>query len=745
MSADATGAAGRSPRARCAAPAPSAAPGGAWARARRLGALVAHMGPRWAAFRAAYVARRRLGLLERATPPRPWSAAPLAELVVDPALADPARYLARRRAEAAPLPFEPGGPPAPSGGFGAWDAAAEPPQAEAAAQRRGELRFFGGPAVPVGAPPRWTRNALDGREAPAGAHWSRIGDFGLGDIKAIWEPSRFAWAFALARAYARDGDDAHAELFWALLEDWRAHNPPHRGPNWKCGQETSLRLIACAFAAHVFLRSPATTPARAALLAELAAVSAERVGANIAYALSQRNNHGVSEAAGLFTAGALFPELRGAAAWEARGRALLERLADELIYPDGCFSQHSANYQRLALHGFLWAIAVARRQGRPLSAALHERVGRAALLLHQLQDEATGRLPRYGNDDSALALPLSGCRPDDYRPALQAAAFLTRGVRWYPPGPWDEELLWLGGRAALAAPLEPPARRDLRAEDGGLFTLRGAEGFVFTHCGGFRDRPGHADLLHADVWWRGLNVACDAGTYSYNAPEPWDASLGETARHNTVTVDGLSQMERFGRFLWLPWARGAAAPARRSPRGHLAVWEGWHDGYARLPSPVEHRRALVLLGGRAWLVIDRLVSRGEHAYALHWHAPDWPYAWDGAGALALATPAGSYHLRCGVAGAPGAASLVRADPRGPRGWRAERYGALVPALDLELSARGARVCFWSILGPELAEAALDGGLLAARGPGWQAVLALGDGPGPLVRAAVLGGALEDRL
>ncbi|HMQ31978.1 MAG TPA: alginate lyase family protein [Chloroflexaceae bacterium] len=715
------------------------------ARIGRAGALLTHMGPRWVAFRAAYAARLRLGLLERATPARPWADAPLAELVADPALADPAAYLAHRRAVPPALPFDPGDPPAPPEGFGPWDAAAEPPHAEAAELRRGELRFFGGPAVPVGMPPRWGRNALAGLEAPAGAHWSRIGDFGHGDIKAIWEPSRFAWAFALARAYARDGDDAHAELFWALLEDWRAHSLPHSGPNWKCGQETSLRLIACACAAHAFLHSPATTPARAALLAELAAVSAERVGANLAYALSQRNNHGVSEAAGLFTAGALFPELRGAAGWEARGRALLERLAAELIYPDGCFSQHSANYQRLALHGFVWAIALARRQGRPLSAALHERVGRAALLLHQLQDEATGRLPRYGNDDGALALPLSGCPARDYRPALQAAAYLTRGVRWYPPGPWDEELLWLGGPAALAAPLEPPARGDLRAAAGGLYTLRGAEGFLFTHCGGFRDRPGHADLLHADLWWRGLNVACDAGTYSYNAPEPWDTSLGETARHNTVTVDGLSQMERFGRFLWLPWARGEAAPARRSPRGHLAVWEGRHDGYARLAQPVAHRRALVRIAERAWLVIDRLASRGEHAYTLHWHTPDWPHAWDGAGALGLSTPAGPYQLRCGVVGAAGSASLVRADPEGPRGWRAERYGALAPALDLELSARGASVCFWTVLGPEPAEVALDGGLLVARGTGWQAVVALGEGRGPLVRTAVLGGALEDRL
>jgi len=53
----------------------------------------------------------------------------------------------------------------------------------------------------------------------------------------IWEPSRFGFAYALVRAYWRSGDERYAELFWQLVEDWRANNTPQLGPNWKCGQE----------------------------------------------------------------------------------------------------------------------------------------------------------------------------------------------------------------------------------------------------------------------------------------------------------------------------------------------------------------------------------------------------------------------------------------------------------------------------------------------------------------------------
>jgi asparagine synthase (glutamine-hydrolysing) len=405
------------------------------------------------------------------------------------------------------------------------------------------------------------------------------------------------------------------------------------------------------------------------------------------------------------------------------------------------------NYQRLALHDFLWAIAVARRQGRPLSAALHARVGRAARLLFQLQDAPTGRLPRYGHDDGSLVLPLSGCAYHDYRPALQAAAFLTEGVRWYPPGPWDEELLWMGGAEALRAPLAPPARGELSALDSGLHTLRGESGFAFIHCGSFRDRPGHADLLHLDLWWRGQNIARDAGTYSYNAVERWDTSFGETAQHNTVTVDGLSQMERAGRFLWLPWPRSAVLPSRAGPRKLLGCWEGAHDGYKRLAAPVLHRRALLRLAEHAWLVVDDLTSPDAHAYTLHWHLPDAEYSYQAGEqvGLQMATPAGPYYLRCGAIGAVGAPTLLRAAPDGPRGWEAPYYNGRTPALSLELTASAPCLRFWSILSPQPCELLAEAQTLVARGATWQAIVALGSGDGPLIASAILGGAEEDRL
>src|SRR5205085_9101233 len=156
---------------------------------------------------------------------------------------------------------------------------------------QGRLRYFERATIHTGFPPDWHRNPFTGERAPGDQHWSRIGDFDCGDIKVIWEPSRFGFAYALCRAYWRTGDESYVELFWRAAEDWRAKNPPQQGPNWKCGQETSFRLMAWCFALYAFLDARATTAARIAQLAQMIAVSAERIAANFDYALSQRNNH----------------------------------------------------------------------------------------------------------------------------------------------------------------------------------------------------------------------------------------------------------------------------------------------------------------------------------------------------------------------------------------------------------------------------------------------------------------------
>jgi hypothetical protein len=719
-------------------------------RTRLAGQLLRTQGPGWLAFRVRYALERRAGLLRRRLPATSWDAQPLRSFLRDADLARPEAYLAYRRG-GAPAFFTPADGPAARALLAGWDEGRDGPVERVEELRRGVLRYFEHTPAAVGSPPDWHVSPFTGGRVPADRHWSRIGDFGHGDIKVLWEPGRFGFVYTLVRAARRTGDGRCAELFWEWVESWCAHNPPQLGPHWKCGQEASLRVMAWCFGLYGFLDAPATTPGRVAALAQMIAVTGRRIEATLGYALSQRNNHAISEGTGLWTIGLLFPELRAAPRWRALGRRVLEAMGRELIYDDGAFAQHSVNYHRLMLHDYLWSFRLGDRLGHPLSDGLRERVGRAGDFLYQIQDAETGHVPHYGQNDGALILPLNNCDYWDFRPVIQATRYLATGSRPFGDGPWDEDLFWLFGPDAVGAPVSSPPRTDLRAEVGGYYTLRAASGFAFLRCATFRHRPGQADMLHLDLWWRGQNVALDAGTYSYNAPAPWDKALAHTAPHNTVTVDGLSQMDAPGPFLWLPWLRARVHARVASAGGLLAYWEGGHDGYARLPRPAVHRRAVVRLGEEHWLVLDDLRSRGPHRYRLHWLMPDWPHAGDprddGNGSvLTLQTPCGPYAVRLGVLHGQGRCSSVRAEPDGTRGWWSPYYLHREPALSLDLTQDAPSTRFWTLLGPPGCVSTATGSGLRVEHPSWRADLELGAAADePIVTRIVLSGSVNDRL
>jgi len=705
-----------------------------------------HFGVRWLTSRAAYRLKLHSGWLARRTPNTAWDSPALEALFAEKSLAEPDAYLAYRRKEAPAFLFQPGQPADWRCHFDRWSDPLHDPVVQSRELLAGRLPLFGGRGVEIGFPPDWHRNPLSGHRSPQEAHWSRLPDFPGDDIKALWEPSRFSFVYSLVRAHARTGEACYAEAFWRLVESWRLANPPYRGAHWKCGQEASLRVMAWCCGLYGFLHSPASSPERVAALGRMVAMTGRRIAANLPYALSQQNNHGVSEGTGLWTMGLLFPEFSAARGWRETGRRVLEDGARQLIYDDGGFAQHSFNYQRLVLQLYTWSLQLGRRHGHDFSDALIQKVAAASRLLYDVQDGETGRVPCYGQNDGALALPLSNCGHDDYRPAVQAAWFTTSGTQLYPPGPWDEELLWLAGPDAQAAPRVAPQRTDRSAPDSGCYTLRSRDGFVFTHCGSFRHRPGQADMLHADLWWRGQNVALDPGTFSYNSSPPWNNPFAETAWHNTVTVDGEGQMVRAGRFVWLPWLRGQSRGPLRSAGGALGYWQGEHDGYRRLASPAEHRRGILAVGDGQWLILDDLRGSTPHDWCLHWLLLDVPYDWDAERKhLRLRTPAGEYHLQL-QATVPAEVTLVRADPRTPRGWRARTYQWREPALSLQLrlTATGARVC--SLFSPRMCQLSLDEADCLVHEGERDLSARLGSGSdGWLVRSALLRGPVCDEL
>jgi hypothetical protein len=249
------------------------------------------------------------------------------------------------------------------------------------------------------------------------AHWAdyetgkiSLSSFNLpnNDIKFAWEPARFGWAFILGRAYHVSGDERFADAFWRFTEEFLGSNRPYLGPNWISGQEVGLRLMAFVWAAQAFANSSHSTTERKLVLAQAVAQHAERIPPTLIYARSQNNNHLISEAAGLYTAGLALPEHPRAKKWCQLGLKWLSRAFDDQIFPDGSYAQYSTNYHRLMLQLALWVWTLSNRsQGLPKK--MEDRLASAAHWLSALLDESGG-VPNLGANDGAYIFPLTVCR-----------------------------------------------------------------------------------------------------------------------------------------------------------------------------------------------------------------------------------------------------------------------------------------------------------------------------------------------
>lgn len=590
----------------------------------------------------------------------------------------------------------------------------------------GKVRLFGGPARPLHInPPRklahWTLYEQH-------SQWLEETRAGKGqtirDIKFTWEVGRFGWVYTLGRAYLVSCDERYAATFWTEAGRFVDTNPPYLGPHWISAQEVALRLVAFVFALQVFERSPLSTPEHIRRLKIAIANHAARIPPTLIYARAQNNNHLLSEAAGLYTAGLALPGHPSARRWRRLGWNWFQRGLQAQIAEDGTYTQHSTNYHRLMLQLALWMNRLAQTQARPFPGKSSQRLAAATRWLYTLMDPASGRVPNLGPNDGAYILPLTICPFQDYRPVLQAAGQAFLGERLFERGAWDEMALWLArgsGSAALgrADHLSSSKAQQPDNHSPHILHLPAGDSWGYFRCARFAGRPGHADQLHFDLWWRGLNVAQDAGTYLYNADPPWDNRLACSDVHNTVTVDGRDQMRRAGRFLYLDWSQARVIKGEPAEDGSWRRLVAEHDGYRYLG--ITHRRTVSALDGESWQVEDMILpveaapapADGTHTVVLHWLLPDWP--WDlGVGPvcieigqesgradincpyrLRLLSPYGWVELRLGtnpeasIQVARGGELVLGSDPVSPAwGWSSPTYGDKIPALSIRMTVQG---------------------------------------------------------
>jgi hypothetical protein len=544
----------------------------------------------------------------------------------------------RARAEGAGLvraPVVPAPDRAASGK--AWvhrDNGADPAPYLAAADAiaHGRLDLLALRELDVGMPPRWNRDPKTGIEAPL--VYGKLLDYRnperVGDIKYLWEPNRHQQLVTLAQAYALSGKRHYYEALAGQLESWFIACPYALGPNWASALEAGIRLANWAVAWQ--------------LVEPLVDADLKRRWLRSVYqhahfirhwfsAHSSANNHLIGEAAGLFIAALTWPHWPEMREWGRQAKAIVEREALAQNAPDGVNREHATWYQQCVVEILLLCLLAGRANGECFAPDYESRIEAMLDFVASVMDVG-GNVPMFGDADDGCFLRLerrTGFSP--YRSALGLGALLFgRGDFKLKAGALDDRARWLLGSAAPAQyeALQAEATRlPVRQSfpEGGYFILGAefdtpAEIRAVVDAGplGYRSiaAHGHADALSFTLSVGGREFLVDPGTYAYHAQERWREYFRGTGAHNTVRIDGLDQSEQGGNFMWVKHARAGCGMWLSS--AEKDTFEGWHDGYLRLPDPVKHRRLLQLDKRARRLVIeDSLAMAEEHEVELLFH------------------------------------------------------------------------------------------------------------------------------
>ena len=482
--------------------------------------------------------------------------------------------------------------------------------------KKGNFTFFNKSKINLGKDYNWRTNPITNYEYDISKHWSEIQDFSeeAGDIKFVWEKSRFSFLNEIVR-YDYHFDDDQSEFVFSEIEDFIDKNPINLGPNYKCSQEISLRVLNWTFALNYYRDSIHLTEELLDKIIHVIYWQIHHVYFNINFSrIAVRNNHAITETLLLYLSDKLFPFLPDVDNWAALGKRWFEKEIEYQVYSDGTFIQFSMNYHRVVIQLLTYAISVSKLNNDIFQEFVYERAHKSLNFLYQCMQLETGFVPNYGANDGALFFNYTNCDYKDFRPQLNGLHYALTGEHLFLDSEIQEEAYWFcsrinGGHSSFDRITHTMGVKSFPV--GGYYLIRDTRSLTFIRCGNHKDRPSQSDNLHLDIWVDGLNVLGDSGSYKYNtSKEELDFFIG-TKGHNTVTLNNKNQMLKGKRFIWYFWTQRKFA--RIDLIGNKYIFSGEIKAFTYINKKIRHKRTIEKINGSLkWIIIDEIIDKPKN-------------------------------------------------------------------------------------------------------------------------------------
>lgn len=480
--------------------------------------------------------------------------------------------------------------------------------------KKGIITFFNKTKIKLGTEYNWLVNPSTGYRYNINKHWSEVEDLSkeAGDIKYVWEKARFSFLHDIIRYDYHFEDDQSAYVF-SEIEDFIAKNPINQGPNYKCSQEASLRVMNWTFALYYYKDSPNLTEALFQKIMHNIYWQIHHVYHNIHFSrITVRNNHAITETLMLYLSSKLFPFLPNVDQWSKKGKKWFEQEIAYQIYEDGTFLQFSMNYHRVVIQLFTWGIQLAKLNNETFDKVVYERAQKSLAFLDACMDPVTGKLPNYGSNDGALFFKLTNDDYRVYRSQLDDLRAVLSGFTYVE----SESSCWYGIKPKQKSPVKLPEVNTF--EKSGYYIIQDETSKTFIRCGGYKDRPFQSDNLHVDIWVNGINYLRDTGSYKYNAALEDIKYFNGAEGHNTVSVAKTDQMLKGNRFIWYYWVK--KAKARLKKQDDIYQFEGTINAFKHVGPNIQHTRSVTKQKGEnKWEVTDNVENQGDKTIYQYWH------------------------------------------------------------------------------------------------------------------------------
>ncbi|WP_044401353.1 heparinase II/III family protein [Lacinutrix sp. Hel_I_90] len=479
----------------------------------------------------------------------------------------------------------------------------------------GRFTFFSKQKFDLGKNYDWMTNPVTNHKYNSSQHWSEIQDISIeaGDIKFVWEKARFSFLFDIIR-YDYHFEEDQSQLVFNEIEDFIEKNPINQGPNYKCSQEISLRLLNWTFALYYYKDSEHLNDALFQKIINAIYWQLHHVYKNIHFSrIAVRNNHAITETLTLYLSAKLFPFITDTKKWSVKGKAWFEQEIEYQIYKDGTFLQFSMNYHRVVLQLLTWAMQLSKLNKDKFKPVVYDRAKKSLDFLDTCLDPISGELPNYGSNDGALFFKLTNCDFRNYKSQLNDLRLALVNNTFVK----SESAFWYGLKTDEVVEYVSPKETN-SFNIGGYYIMQDKDVKTFIRCGKYKDRPFQSDNLHMDIWVNGKNILRDSGSYKYNTEKAYLNYFNGCEGHNTVSVLGENQMLKGNRFIWYNWVKDAQATLVKNET--TFSFKGKIKAFKNIGNNISHHRSVTKeTGENKWNVIDSIENViGKEIYQ-YWH------------------------------------------------------------------------------------------------------------------------------